>query len=244
MGVDFPAGFCYNAGKLSFYLSEALLLQYLTNLWNALDFGSLESILLRVASVFLCLTIHETCHGLAAYALGDPTAKRAHRLSLNPLRHIDWLGLIMMVAAGFGWAKPVPVDPHYFKKPKQGMALTALAGPVSNFVLALLALLCARLVYHQYGALWDFIFDLLLTTAYLSVGLGLFNLIPISPLDGSKVLFAFLPDSAYEKLMRYEKYGMIALLILVWLGVGDNVLSTAIYNVYAAMINFVFRGIV
>ena len=94
MGVDFPAGFCYNAGKLSFYLSEALLLQYLPNLWNALDFGSLESILLRVASVFLCLTIHETCHGLAAYALGDPTAKRAHRLSLNPLRHIDWLGLI------------------------------------------------------------------------------------------------------------------------------------------------------
>ena len=78
----------------------------------------------------------------------------------------------------------------------------------------------------------------------LGVGLGLFNLIPISPLDGSKVLFAFLPDSAYEKLMRYEKYGMIALLILVWLGVGDNVLSTAIYNVYAAMINFVFRGIV
>lgn len=219
-------------------------MQYLTNLWDALDFGSLESILLRVAAVFLCLTIHETCHGLAAYALGDPTAKRAHRLSLNPLRHIDWLGLIMMVAAGFGWAKPVPVNPNYFKKPKQGMALTALAGPVSNFVLALLALLCARLVYHQYGALWDFIFDLLLTTAYLSVGLGLFNLIPISPLDGSKVLFAFLPDSAYEKLMRYEKYGMIALLILVWLGVGDNVLSTAIYNVYAAMINFVFRGIV
>ena len=144
MGVDFPAGFCYNAGKLSFYLSEALLLQYLTNLWNALDFGSLESILLRVASVFLCLTIHETCHGLAAYALGDPTAKRAHRLSLNPLRHIDWLGLIMMVAAGFGWAKPVPVDPSYFKKPKQGMALTALAGPVSNFLLALLLLLIAR----------------------------------------------------------------------------------------------------
>ena len=219
-------------------------MHYLTNLWNALDFGSLGSILLRLCAVFLCLTIHETCHGLAAYALGDPTAKRAHRLSLNPLRHIDWLGLIMMVAAGFGWAKPVPVNPNYFKKPKQGMALTALAGPVSNFVLALLALLCARLVYHQYGALWDFIFDLLLTTAYLSVGLGLFNLIPISPLDGSKVLFAFLPDSAYEKLMRYEKYGMIALLILVWLGVGDNVLSTAIYNVYAAMINFVFRGIV
>ena len=180
MGVDFPAGFCYNAGKLSFYLSEALLLQYLTNLWNALDFGSLESILLRVASVFLCLTIHETCHGLAAYALGDPTAKRAHRLSLNPLRHIDWLGLIMMVAAGFGWAKPVPVDPHYFKKPKQGMALTGLAGP---------------------------------DTASLSVGLGLFNLVPIPPLDGSKVLAVLLPDRAYNWLMRYERFGMLVLLV-------------------------------
>lgn len=202
----------------------------LSDLWNSLDFSAMLSALMRLIAVFLCLTVHETCHGLAAYALGDPTAKREHRLSLNPLHHIDWVGLACMLVLGFGWAKPVPVDMRYFKKPKQGMALTALAGPVSNFVLALLALLCARLVYHQYGALWDFIFDLLLTTAYLSVGLGLFNLIPISPLDGSKVLFAFLPDSAYEKLMRYEKYGMIALLILVWLGVGDNVLSTAIYN--------------
>ena len=209
-----------------------------------LQFDGVWQTALLVAASLLCITFHETCHGLAAYRLGDPTAKRAGRLTLNPLRHVDIGGLLMMALFRFGWAKPVPVDMRYFKKPKQGMALTALAGPVSNFVLALLALLCARLVYHQYGALWDFIFDLLLTTAYLSVGLGLFNLIPISPLDGSKVLFAFLPDSAYEKLMRYEKYGMIALLILVWLGVGDNVLSTAIYNVYAAMINFVFRGIV
>ena len=203
------------------------------------------------------ITMHEAAHGYAARKFGDNTAWMMGRVTLNPAKHIDPFGTIILplimlagsAAAGgvgfiFGWAKPVPVDMRYFKKPKQGMALTALAGPVSNFVLALLALLCARLVYHQYGALWDFIFDLLLTTAYLSVGLGLFNLIPISPLDGSKVLFAFLPDSAYEKLMRYEKYGMIALLILVWLGVGDNVLSTAIYNVYAAMISFVFRGIV
>ena len=209
-----------------------------------LQFDGVWQTAVLIAASLLCITFHETCHGLVAWWLGDPTAKRAGRLTLNPLRHVDIGGLLMMALFRFGWAKPVPVDMRYFKKPKQGMALTALAGPVSNFVLALLALLCARLVYHQYGALWDFIFDLLLTTAYLSVGLGLFNLIPISPLDGSKVLFAFLPDSAYEKLMRYEKYGMIALLILVWLGVGDNVLSTAIYNVYAAMINFVFRGIV
>ena len=200
--------------------------------------------LIRALVTLVAIPFHEAGHALAAWLLGDPTAKREGRLSLNPFRHFDLMGTLCMVLAGVGWAKPVSTDPRNFKNPKAGMALTALAGPVSNFVLALLALLCARLVYHQYGALWDFIFDLLLTTAYLSVGLGLFNLIPISPLDGSKVLFAFLPDSAYEKLMRYEKYGMIALLILVWLGVGDNVLSTAIYNVYAAMINFVFRSIV
>ena len=114
---------------------------YLENLWNALDFGSLRDMVLRLVSVFLCLTVHETCHGLAALALGDPTAKRARRLSLNPLRHIDWFGLLMMITVGFGWAKPVPVDPRYFRRPKQGMALTALAGPVSNFLLALVLLL-------------------------------------------------------------------------------------------------------
>ena len=204
----------------------------------------LTMLIARVIIILLILPLHEFAHAWVARLCGDDTADSKGRLTLNPFSHVDPFGAILLLLTGFGWAKPVPVDMRYFKKPKQGMALTALAGPVSNFVLALLALLCARLVYHQYGALWDFIFDLLLTTAYLSIGLGLFNLIPISPLDGSKVLFAFLPDSAYEKLMRYEKYGMIALLILVWLGVGDNVLSTAIYNVYAAMINFVFRGIV
>ena len=209
-----------------------------------LDWSVATDMLMSVIPALVCITLHEISHGYVAYKLGDNTAKNMGRLTLNPIKHIDIVGLIMMVVFKFGWAKPVPVDMRNFKNPKAGMALTALAGPVSNFVLALLALLCARLVYQQYGALWDFIFDLLLTTAYLSVGLGLFNLIPISPLDGSKVLFVFLPDSAYEKLMRYEKYGMIALLILVWLGVGDNVLNTAIYNVYAAMINFVFRGIV
>ena len=114
------------------------MLHYLQELFQALDVVSLLNAVLRVAAVLLCLTVHETCHGLAAYALGDPTAKAMHRLSLNPLHHIDWFGLLMMLAAGFGWAKPVPVDPRYFKKPKEGMALTALAGPVSNFLLALL----------------------------------------------------------------------------------------------------------
>lgn len=209
-------------------------MHYLSNLWSALDFGSMLDMVLRLAAVLLCLTVHETCHGLAAYALGDPTARRAHRLSLNPLRHIDWFGLLMMFAAGFGWAKPVPVNPNYFKKPKQGMALTALAGPVSNFLLALLTLLAARIFCDvaAYSETNQRILDFLLMVAVLSIGLGLFNLVPIPPLDGSKVLFAVLPDRAYDWLMRNERYGMLLLFALVFFNVGSNALSKTIQWVF------------
>ena len=206
------------------------------------DWNGLLSLLGRVAGVFLCLTVHETCHGLAAYALGDPTAKRMHRLSLNPLHHIDWLGLASMVICGFGWAKPVPVDMRYFKRPRLGMALTALAGPASNFLLALGLLFTASLTARYAPAepfpVWMYYF--LLNTAVLSVGLGLFNLIPIPPLDGSKVLFSFLPERAYYTLMRYERYGMAVLLLLVWLDVGSSALSNGIYTVYHWMAGLFF----
>ena len=208
---------------------------YLENLWNALDFGSLWDLLLRLVSVFLCLTVHETCHGLAALALGDPTAKRARRLSLNPLRHIDWFGLLMMVTVGFGWAKPVPVDPRYFRRPKQGMALTALAGPVSNFLLALVLLFAGRLVYDYapYSEANQRLLTFLLTTAILSLGLGLFNLIPIPPLDGSHVLECVmgrhLPHNIRDFMHRYGKYILVALL---WLGVLQYPLNWAQNLVY------------
>ena len=209
-------------------------MHYLSNLWAALDFGSLLSMVTRLAAVLLCLTVHESCHGLAAYALGDPTARREHRLSLNPLRHIDWFGLLMMFVAGFGWAKPVPVNPNYFKKPKQGMALTALAGPVSNFLLALLTLLAARIFCDvaAYSEANQRILDFLLMVALLSIGLGLFNLLPIPPLDGSKVLFAVLPDGTYNQLMRYERYGMLRLFALVFFDVGSSAFSAAIEWVF------------
>ena len=209
-------------------------MHYLSNLWAALDFGSLLSMVTRLAAVLLCLTVHESCHGLAAYALGDPTARREHRLSLNPPRHIDWFGLLMMFVAGFGWAKPVPVNPNYFKKPKQGMALTALAGPVSNFLLALLMLLAARIFCDvaAYSEANQRILDFLLMVALLSIGLGLFNLLPIPPLDGSKVLFAVLPDGAYNQLMRYERYGMLLLFALVFFDVGSSAFSAAIEWVF------------
>lgn len=217
-------------------------MHYLTNLWNTLDFGTLRDAAVQLLAVLFCLTVHETCHGLAALALGDPTAKRQHRLSLNPLRHIDWFGLLMMLVAGFGWAKPVPVNPNYFKKPRQGMALTALAGPASNLLLALLLLIPARLIYTyaHYSVFNQTALDFLTSTAALSIGLGLFNLIPIPPLDGSKVLAMFLPNSAYGQLMRYERYGILVLLALSWLGLGGNFLGNAIYGVYEALFHIFF----
>ena len=195
-----------------------------------MDWAGLIDLLLSVAAILLCLTVHETCHGLAACALGDPTAKRLHRLSLNPLRHIDPFGALMMLVAGFGWAKPVPVDPRYFRKPKLGMAITALAGPVSNLVMAYLALLLRAVLlafYHPGSVLLEGIIGFCETLAVLNVGLGIFNLISFPPLDGSKVLGAFLPDRAYYQLMRYEWWGMLLLMVLLWLGVFSAPLSAA-----------------
>ena len=217
------------------------MLDYLKEFWVQFHWEAMLNSLQRLAGVLLCLTVHETCHGLAAYALGDPTAKERNRLSLNPLHHIDWLGLAAMFLCGFGWAKPVPVDMRYFKNPRRGMAITALAGPVSNFLLALVLLFSA-------SRMWALpaegpaarLFAFLLTTAVLSIGLGLFNLLPIPPLDGSKVLFALLPEGAYYTLMRYERYGMMVLLLLVWLNVGGSFLSEGIYIIYQWMVNLFF----
>ena len=219
------------------------MLSYLQNLLQALDLGSLTEAILRVAAVFLCLTVHEICHGLAAYRLGDPTAKALHRLSLNPLRHIDWFGLAMMFVAGFGWAKPVPVNPLYFRKPKQGMAITALAGPVSNFLLAVFLIGISKAIYlwAPYSFGWDLVFTFCLyTAAPLSVGLGLFNLLPFPPLDGSKVAAVLLPDRIYVQLMRYERYGILVLLALSWLGVTGNLIENVIFGAYSALFNLFY----
>ncbi len=182
-----------------------------------LDWGYLVDLLLQIIPALLCIMIHEICHGAAAYALGDRTAATQGRLSLNPLRHVDWFGLLMLAIFHFGWARPVSVDIRNFKHPKRDMALTALAGPVSNFVLAALALFVFGLLFRSLNGnkTGEYLLDLLNSMAYLSVSLGLFNLIPFPPLDGSKVLFAFLPDRAYVRMMYLERYGMIALIVIV-----------------------------
>ena len=199
--------------------------------WLAqLQFDGVWQTAVLVAASLLCITFHETCHGLAAYRLGDNTAKRMGRLSLNPLKHVDLMGLIMMALFRFGWAKPVPVDMRNFKNPKAGMALTALAGPVSNVVLAYAAVVLCNFVMFladRLGNTW-----LLLALAQffvyveiISAGLAVFNVFPIPPLDGSKVLFALLSDRAYDRLMRYEKYGMGLLMALLVTGAIDRPLG-------------------
>ncbi len=195
-----------------------IVIETLKQFWSGLDWSVLANILMSVIPAFLCITIHELCHGLAAFKLGDNTAKNAGRLTLNPIKHIDILGLISMVFLRFGWAKPVPVNMNNFKNPKVGMAITALAGPLSNVILAALCFFLYGVLYVpalKLGSFSTFIIETIGTTGVLSCYLAVFNIFPIPPMDGSKIFFSFLPDNAYNKLMRYERYGMIILLILI-----------------------------
>ncbi len=200
------------------------------NVFRNLDWTVLLDLALSVIPVLVCITIHEVSHGLCALALGDDTAKREGRLSLNPFKHFDLVGFIMLVVVHFGWAKPVPVDMRRFKNPKLGMALTALAGPASNMILAAVALFLYGLLF---GTLYSstvgfYALYSLSITARISVSLGIFNLIPVPPLDGSKVLFSVMPQRWYYVLMRYEKYGSIVMIVLVLTGILSGPLSAAV----------------
>ena len=203
---------------------------------NGFDFSVLTDLLLSAIPALLCVTLHELCHGLAAWKLGDDTARRAGRLTLNPLKPIDPMGLLMLLVAHVGWAKPVPVDMRNFENPKRGMALTALAGPACNLLLAPLFMLIYGLAFpyaaRRGTSLALTLVQLPLVTAHLSLGLGLFNLLPIPPLDGSKILFSVVSDESYLKLMRYERYGVILLFALAFFGVTGKILSGAINTVF------------
>lgn len=202
----------------------------MAEVFKNLDWSVLTDILLAIIPALICITIHELSHGLAAYLMGDTMAKDEGRLSLNPLRHIDVMGLVMLVVFKIGWAKPVPINMDRFKNPKAGMAISALAGPGSNFILACAALFLYGFLYPFWhaSAVGGTVLETIYVTAYLSIGLGVFNLLPVPPLDGSKVLFAVLPDTGYRRLMYYERYGMLLLFALAFFGVLSGPLQVVI----------------
>lgn len=185
----------------------------------------LIQLLYRLPCVLAALSVHEAAHAFAAWKLGDETQKYRGRISLNPFHHIDPIGFLLMVLVGFGWAKPVSVNARYFKNPKKGMALTAIAGPAANILLMIIACLLsvafavpAALTEGLVQTTCDVLSTFFLILAYMNAGLGLFNLIPIPPLDGSRVLTLFLPNNTYYRLMQYERYGFYILLGILLLG--------------------------
>lgn len=203
------------------------------------------TILIRLIVVFTALPIHEYAHGYVAYKLGDNTAKYSGRLTLNPLSHFDLIGSTMLLFTGFGFAKPVPVNPLNFKNSKSGMALTALAGPVSNILLAYVLIIISKICLYTTLGMSSFsmvLITTLNTMIIVNLQLAVFNLLPIPPLDGSKVIGYFLSNKANFMMYKYQKYLIVAVFILIYVGVLSTPLSYAasfLYNILNSLSGFV-----
>ena len=178
-------------------------------------------------SILIAMVLHEWCHGFVSYKLGDPTPKDDGRLSLNPLKHIDPFGALMLLVCGFGWAKPVQINSYHYKNTKVGVALTALAGPMMNLFIAIVGIILGKHIF-----IGSEFFSIL---TIINLSLMIFNLIPIPPLDGSKIVAMLLPYDLYEKYMRIEQYGFFILIAISMSGALSGFLSRALYGIYSLL---------
>lgn len=204
----------------------------------------IQQISILALPILMAVTFHEVAHGLVAYRLGDPTAKNAGRLTLNPLAHLDLVGtLVFVITRMIGWAKPVPVNPLYFKNPRKGMLWVALAGPATNLLLALLSAIFLKWlltmsfpVDSQWWLLLDPVSRMAKTSVVLNVGLAVFNIIPIPPLDGGRIMVGILPEKQAASYSRLEPYGFLLLLMLIFSGAVNYVIFPVIVAIVSLLL--------
>jgi Zn-dependent protease len=210
---------------------------------------NLQIIILLIPPVLLALTFHEYMHGYTAYKLGDPTAKYSGRLTMNPFSHLDPIGTIMIFLVHFGWAKPVPVNPAYFRNPKKDMLLVSISGPLANMVLALISGILVRLAHTGFfnfvpTNVMQIIYTMFILSLQINLALAIFNILPIPPLDGSKILYGLLPDKYDYFIEGLERYGSFILMAVILFGFvsGFSILGMFI-NPFVNFFSGLFGGV-